>query len=193
MIPSLARVFVATTLVFGLNALAQPRVRPKVAPAKTTYSSPVQQSYRADFDYELQTMLSGGGLTTQKIAGDTTTQIGAQASVTKVIKSNIQIGAEAEFYNESGRGGSSYFQALGLGVYNFDSNLKESLYGKVGAGMLNVINVKGKNEAKFAFLFGIGKRILVMDKVAYTPEARVIMVDGSTRLQIMALNFSLFY
>ncbi len=197
MIQTAVRVVTIITMAFGLSAFAQQRLKPKAAaPAKQqqqTYSAPVHQYYNADFEYELQTMMSGGGLESKKIAGETTTQIGLQAAVTKVVRGNIQVGVEAEFYNESGRGGSSYFQALGLGVYNFDKNLKESLYGKVGLGMLNVINEKGKNEAKFAIMFGGGKKIPLMDKVAYTPEVRVIMVDGSTRFQILALNFSLFY
>ncbi len=185
------QILTISTLVFSANAFAQKKGTSK-SPVVAT-PAPVQQSYYADFDWELQTMLSGGGLQSLKKGGETSTIIGAQASITKVIRSNIQAGAEAEFYNESGGGGSSYFQILGIGVYNFDNNLKDSFYAKAGLGMLNVINDKFKNESKVGFLVGVGKRILLMDKVAYTPEGRLIVVDGGTRLQILALNFSLFY
>lgn len=189
----------ATTLivfVLGLASIAKsaPPVAKTTKPTiPTLTSAPVQQSYYADFDYELHTGPTSGGMETYKKGSESITAIGAQASVTKIIRNNIQAGAEAKFLNESGGGGSSYFQFMALGVYNFDNNLKESLYAKAGLGMVNIINDKFKNESKVAIMLGGGKRFLVMDKVAYTPEARVIMVDGSTLFQILALNFSLFY
>lgn len=178
------------TIIFSFNAMAQKKAS---RPATQVAPAPVQQSYYADFDWELQTMNTGGGLSSFKAGGETNTVIEAAASVVKVIRSNIQVGAEAHFYNQSGGGGSSYFEVLGVGVYNFDNNLKDSFYAKAGLGMLNVINDKFKNESKIGFLVGAGKRILLMDKVAYTPEGRLVVVDGGTRFQIMALNFSLFY
>ena len=199
MIKMSARLAAIITLSFGISVLAKPappvKAKPAAASAKvsTTSTSPVQESYFADFEYELQTMLSGAGIESRKIGTETYTIIEAQASLTKVIKSNIQAGAEAHFLNQSGGGGASYFEIMALGFYNLDNNLKESLYGKAGLGMLNVINEKGKNESKFGVLLAGGKRVPVMDKVAYTPEVRIILVDGSTRFQIMVLNFSLFY
>jgi hypothetical protein len=202
MIKTTVRALTVVTLAFGLNAAAKPTAAPTTAtkvktapaPAKSTVATtPVQESYFANFEYEMQTSLSRGGIESLKKGGETTTVIGAQASITKVIKNNIQAGAELQFFNESGGGGSSYFEVMGVGIYNLDNNLKESLYGKVGLGMLNVVNDKFKNEAKFAFMIGGGKRIPVMEKIAYTPEVRIIVVDGATRFQILALNFSLFY
>lgn len=189
MIKSAVRILTVFTLAFGLNAVAQKKG------SKPTFSmpAPVQQSYYADFEWELQTMLSGGGLQSLKKGGETSTIISAQASLTKVIRSNIQAGGEAKFYNESGGGGSSYFELMAVGVYNFDNNLKDSFYAKAGLGMLNVINSTFKNESKLGFLVGGGKRMLIFDKVAYTPEGRLIVVDGGTRFEILALNFSLFY
>lgn len=184
-----------TVLSFGFSplALAQKGAK-KPTPVKPMgISAPVQQSYYADFEYELQTSYSNGGLRSYKASGETNTVIEAAASLTKVVKSNIQAGADVGFYNQSGGGGSSYFEGLGVAVYNFDNNLKESLYAKVGLGMLNVVGDKGKNESKFGFMIGGGKRILLMDKVAYTPDVKVTVVDGGTRFQIMALNFSLFH
>jgi hypothetical protein len=195
MIKFAVRLLPLVVLSFGMNAWAQ-KSKAKTAsqaPAKQVVSTPVQQSFYADFEYELQTTLTGGGLESLKKGGETTTVINFQASVTKVIRSNLQAGVEAQFFNESGGGGSSYFEVLGVGLYNFDNNLKESLYAKAGLGMLNVINDKFKNEAKFAFLVGGGKRIPILDRVTYTPEARIIVVDGGTRFQVMALNFSILY
>jgi len=179
------------TLAFSFNAFAQKKGG-KPAP-QVVAAAPVQQSFYADFEWELQTMNTGGGISSFKAGGETNTVIEAAASVVKVIKSNIQAGVEAHFYNQSGTGGSSYFEVLGVGIYNFDNNLKDSFYAKAGLGMLNVINDKFKNESKVGFLVGAGKRIPLMDKVAYTPEGRLVVVDGGTRFQIMALNFSLFY
>lgn len=178
------------TMAFSFNAMAQKKIS---RPAAPTMSAPVQQSYYADFEWELQTMNTGGGISSYKAGGETYTMIEAAASVVKVIKSNIQAGVEAHFLSQSGGGGSSYFEVLGVGVYNFDNNLKESFYAKAGLGMLNTINDKGQNESKIGLMVGAGKRILLVDKVAYTPEARLIAIGGETRFQIMALNFSLFY
>lgn len=178
------------TMAFSFNAMAQKKAS---RPATQVAPAPVQQSYYADFDWELQTMNTGGGISSFKAGGETNTVIEVAASVVKVIRSNIQAGAEAHFFNQSGGGGSSYFEVLGIGVYNFDNNLKDSFYAKAGLGMLNVINDKFKNESKVGFMVGAGKRIPLLDKVAYTPEGRLIVVDGGTRFQIMALNFSIFY
>ena len=191
MMKSAIQVLTFFTLIFNANAFAQKKsgVKQPIAPTP----APVQQSYYADFDWELQTMNTGGGISSFKAGGETNTVIEAGAAITKVIRSNIQAGVEANFYNQSGGGGSSYFQIMGIGVYNFDNNLKNSFYAKGGLGMLNAINDKFKNESKIGFMVGAGKRILLMDKVAYTPEGRLVIVDGGTRFQIMALNFSLFY
>lgn len=190
----MVRLFAVITLAFGLSAFAQKGKKPVPAakPVVVT-TAPVQQSFYADFEYELQTTLTGGGLESLKKGGETTTVISAGASITKVVRNNIQAGAEANFFNESGGGGSSYFEIMGVGLYNFDNNLKESLYAKAGLGMLNVINDKFKNESKVGFMIGGGKRISLADKIAYTPEVRIIVVDGGTRFQVMALNFSLFH
>jgi len=193
MIKSAVQFLTIFTLVFSANALAQKKGGVKHPVTSTPAPAPVQQSYYADFDWELQTMNTGGGISSFKAGGETNTVIEAGVAVTKVIRSNIQAGVEASFYNQSGGGGSSYFQILGIGVYNFDNNLKDSFFAKGGLGMLNVINDKFKNESKIGFMVGAGKRIPLMDKVAYTPEGRLIIVDGGTRFQILALNFSLLY
>lgn len=166
------------------------------SPSKSTTAAsppPVQESYFADFEYEIQSMLTGGGIQSLKKGGETSTIISAQAAATKIIKNNIQAGAEVSFYNESAGGGSSYFEIMGVGVYNFDNNLKQSIYAKAGLGMMNVINDKYKNESKLGIMVGGGKRIPIMDKIAYTPELRIILVDGGTRFEIQALNFSVFW
>lgn len=197
-----AQILTHIVLAFGLNVIPQPVIakpvgqqknKPTPIQVRPTTSSPVQESYFADFEYELQTAFTRGGIESTKVGGETSTIIGAQASVTKVIKNNIQAGAEAQFYNASGGGGSSYFEVMGIGIYNLDNNLKESLYAKAGLGMINVVNSDSKNESKLAILVGGGKRIPLMEKVAYTPEVRITLVDGTTRFQILALNFSLFY
>ncbi len=195
MIKVTIRALFVAMMIFGLNTMAKTAAKTKPAAATTTKTSttPVQESYFADFEYELQTGLSRGGIQSFKAGGETNTIIEGEASITKVIRSNIQAGAEAHFYNQSGGGGSSYFEVMAIGIYNLDNNLKESLYGKAGVGMLNIVNDKFKNESKIGFMVGGGKRIPLMDKVAYTPEGRLIIVDGGTRFQILALNFSLFY
>ncbi len=189
MIKVSVRLFSVVILACGLIVSAAPAKKVNSAPTP----SPVRETYYGNFEYELQTGITGGGIESKKIANETNTIVEGQASVTKVIKSNIQIGAEAHFMNQSGGGGSSYFEILGLGIYNFDTNLKDSLYAKFGAGMLNIVNDKSKNEAKPAFMIAGGKRIPVLDRVAYTPEGRIVIVDGTTRFQILALNFSIFY
>lgn len=160
--------------------------------SSSTFSSPVQESYYAGFDYELQTALSQGGLQTYKAGGDTMTVIELGVSLSKVIKNNIQAGGEVHLFNSSGAGSSSYLEFMGFGVYNFDNDLKQSLYAKGGVGMQNVIGNSG-NESKFALMIGGGKRMYVLEKFTYNPEARIVMVDGTTRIQLILLNFSLLF
>lgn len=181
--------------VLGLTQVAFSKTVGKPAPAKSsssTFSSPVQESYYAGFEYELQTAISQGGLQTYKAGSDTVTLIDLGISLSKVIKNNIQAGGEAHMYNLSGAGSSSYFEFMGFGVYNFDNDLKQSLYAKAGLGMQNVVGTKG-NESKFALMIGGGKRMYVLEKFTYNPEARIVMVDGTTRIQLILLNFSLLF
>lgn len=191
---SLLFVLLSLCQVSFAQSKSSPKLKSTVAPkTTTTYSSPVQESYFAGFEYELQTSLSSAAFQTYKRGSDSYTSLEAQASLSKVIKNNIQAGGEAHISNTSGGGSSSYFEFMGFGVYNFDHDLKQSLYAKGGVGIQNVINDKGSNEAKFAFMVGGGKRILVLDRFTYNPEARIVMVDGTTRIQILLLNFSLLY
>jgi hypothetical protein len=185
-------------VVLGLTsfAFAKPAAKPAPAPSSSksssVFSSPVHESYFAGFEYELQTALSNGGLLSYKQGGSTYTVIEAGVSLSKVIKNNIQAGGEVHLYNSSGGASSSYLEFMGFGVYNFDTDLKQSVYAKAGVGMLNVVGDKG-NESKIGFMIGGGKRMLVLEKFTYNPEARITMVDGTTRIEIILLNFSLLF
>lgn len=185
-------------LVLGLTsvAIAKPPGKPSSATSSSkssgAFSSPVHESYFAGFEYELQTMLSSGGFHTYKQGSDTLTVIDAGVSLSKVIKNNIQAGGEVHIYNSSGGTSSSYLEFMGFGVYNFDTDLKQSVYAKAGVGMLNVVGTKG-NESKLGLMIGGGKRMLVLEKFTYNPEARITMVDGTTRIDILLLNFALLF
>lgn len=186
-------------VVLGLTsfAFAKPAAKPAPAPSSSksssVFSSPVHESYFAGFEYELQTALSNGGLQSFKQGGNTYTVIEAGVSLSKVIKNNIQAGGEVHLFNSSGGASSSYLEFMGFGVYNFDTDLKQSVYAKAGVGMLNTVNDKGSNESKFGLMIGGGKRMLVLEKFTYNPEARITMVDGTTRIDIILLNFSLLF
>ncbi|MCB0370048.1 MAG: hypothetical protein KDD45_11650 [Bdellovibrionales bacterium] len=178
-------------IVLSISSLSFAQRRDAKRPM--TRMSPVQSPYFAGFEYELQTALSNGGIYTYKANDNNYTVIDAQVSLSKVIKSNIQAGAEAHLNNTSGGGSSSYFEIMGFGVYNFDSDLKQSLYAKGGLGLQNIVNSKGSNESKLAIMVGGGKRILILNRLTYNPEARLVLVDNTTRLNILLLNFSLLF
>ena len=86
-------------LIFGISAFAKESIAVGPTKSKTTSaparaSAPVQESYYANFDYELQTALSRGGIESKKAGGETNTIVEGQVSLTKVIKNNIQVGAD---------------------------------------------------------------------------------------------------
>lgn len=190
---SLVLVVLGLTSFAGAKSVAKPAPSPGPSKSSSAFSSPVHESYFAGFEYELQTMLSSGGLHSFKQAGTTYTVIDAGVSLSKVIKNNIQAGGEVHLFNSSGGASSSYLEFMGFGVYNFDTDLKQSIYAKAGVGMLNTVNDKGSNESKLGLMIGGGKRMLVLEKFTYNPEARITMVDGTTRIDIILLNFSLLF
>ncbi|MCK6597059.1 MAG: hypothetical protein L6Q37_01740 [Bdellovibrionaceae bacterium] len=179
-------------LILALTTIVSAKT--KVNSSKNSaFQSPVIDSYYGGFEYELQTSFSGASLNTYKSGGSNITEIDAEVSLSKLIKNNIQAGGYVHLRNLSGGDSYSFLEFLGFGVYNFDNDLKQSLYAKAGLGMLNVLNDKFKNESKLAIMFGGGKRILVLEKFTYNPEVRVTLVDGATRIQLMFLNFSLLF
>lgn len=183
-------------LMLGSNSIAQGtsgKGKPAATKSTNTYYSPVQESYYAGFEYELQTAFSEAQISSYKAGGSNFTVVEAGVSLSKIIKNNIQAGGEVHLFNSSGGSSSSYLEFMGFGVYNFDNDLKQSLYAKGGLGIQNVINDRGNNESKFALMLGLGKRLLVLEKFTYNPEARIVMVDGTTRFQVVLLNFSLLF
>lgn len=193
---NISSVFVLLSLSLALTPFSFAKGKPSGSTQKPASSliSPVQDSYLAGFDYELQTALSRSEISTYKQGSASLTQIEAQVSLSKVIKNNIQAGGEVHLNNLSGGGYSSnYLEAMGFGVYNFDTDLKESLYAKAGIGIQNVVNDKGGNEAKVGIMVGGGKRIRLLEKFTYNPEARIVLVAGETRVNILLLNFSLLF
>ncbi|MNT41453.1 hypothetical protein D3C72_1778130 [compost metagenome] len=116
------------------------------------------------------------------------------------LKDGFQVGAEGQFTNLNDdasptRKSATIFDIVGLGVYNFQNDLKESFYGKAGLGLYSVINDDGDGyESKFGLMFAAGKRFPLFPSVTYTPEIRFVKKgDIDMGLEINFLNFGIYW
>ncbi len=186
-----------TVTFFNQATLAKPSSKAS-APVRTSSPAPaipMMNSWSSEEVYEIQSSLSGGQYDATKSGTTSVTALNAKLSIAKLIKNNIQGGAELSFYNESGGAVSrSYFQIAGFGVYNLTSILKDTYYVKGGLGLFNTINDTGKDESKFGFFAGGGKRIPLWNQITYSPEARIWKIGSQDMtFSIYFLNLSLFF
>jgi opacity protein-like surface antigen len=152
------------------------------------------------FTNEIQTNLSGGFFHSgnQCKDCDSGSAISAALSYLRYLKDNFQVGGEAainilsEEYSGTGDSATT-FKIVGVGVYNFDADLKNALYAKLGVGLYPVID-DGDWETQFGFFLGGGKRFSWIGNVSYTPELRLTKAgDLDMAVDIYFLNFSLLW
>jgi opacity protein-like surface antigen len=149
---------------------------------------------------ELQTNLSGGLFHSgnQCKDCDSGSVISASLSYLRYLKDNFQVGGEAainilsEEYSGTGDSATT-FKLVGVGVYNFDADLKNAIYAKAGVGLYPVID-DGDWETQFGFFIGGGKRFSWLGNVSYAPEIRLTKAgDLDMAVDIYFLNFSLLW
>lgn len=191
-------IILALSLTLSQISLAQSKSKKAVSPTLTPVKSePAHSAYSSGFsssyssyssdEKEIQVGLGHGSL----VAVGSTTTIDARASFAKKYDSQFQIGGEGSYYSTSG---VSSFEIFGFGNYNLDTDLKNSLYGKAGAGMFSVSNATGGRDSKFGFMIGGGKRLPLWDRIAYNPEVRIYKKgDADTITELQFLNLSIMY
>jgi hypothetical protein len=165
-------------------------------------SSPSYSSYGAPQN-EITTYLTRGAFVSEKSCKDcdTGTTIDLGVAYNYYVKDGWQVGGEARIQLLSEEVpaalGSSrtLIDLVGVGTYNFQSDLKSSFFAKAGVGLYSVPNddLDGY-ETQFGFFLGGGKRFQIMDSITYTPELRLVKRgEIDMGIEIALINFSLFW
>lgn len=128
------------------------------------------------------------------------TNITASASYLRYLTDGWQVGGEGGLQilskEWSGTGDSKTLVTLvAIGAYNFQSDIKSSLYAKAGIGLYPVLNSTASNyDTQLGFFIGGGKRFQILNGITYTPELRLEKHgDLDLGVNIAFLNFSLFW
>lgn len=159
-------------------------------------------SYGSSISYanenEIITNFTHGSLVTGKATTDspTRTVITIAGGYLRTVNANVQAGAQAQIQSYSGGGDSETLLTLvGLGVYNFDTNFKQSFFVQGGLGIYPVLKSDGTgHESKFGFLVGGGKRFPIWGNVNYIPTASLVKKgDLDIGFDIQFLNFSIMF
>ena len=130
-------------------------------------------SYMGSYVHEIDTTLTTGGYTSEKAYkdADTGTNLGASIAYLHYLKDGFQVGGEVKVASISkeisGTGDSeTVFDLVGVGVYNFQNDLKESFYGKAGIGLYSILNDdRDGYETAFGFMIAGGKRFALFPSV----------------------------
>lgn len=162
------------------------------------YTSPSSYASSVSYGYsnEIITNFSHGTLTSgQNVkGGSTVTTIDIQGKYLRTFNANIQIGGLAGLQSLSGTKSQTLLTALGIGVYNFDTNIKQSFFVEGGAGIFPVLNTTGDFESKFGLYVGGGKRFPIWERVSYIPTAAIVKKgDLDMGFDIQFLNFSIMF
>ncbi|WP_413288946.1 hypothetical protein [Bdellovibrio sp. HCB337] len=147
---------------------------------------------------EIITNFTSGSLLSGKQCKDcdSSTNITIQGMYLRTITAEWQGGAQAGIQSISGGGGQTLLTLVGLGVYNFDTNFKESFFAMGGLGIYPVIKDDGSGdyESKFGFTIGGGKRFPLWGSVNYIPTVAIVKKgDLDIGFDIEFLNFSIMF
>lgn len=195
-------------LAFAVAAQAKPAKVPGAKVSKTTaseskdYTTSSYSSYGGSYTHEFATNLTQGFYQSGKACKDCSTgsNLTVSASYLHYWKDNMQYGAEGSIRmlskELSGSGSSeTLLDILGIGAYNFDSDLKNSIYAKAGVGLYSVPKETGTGyENKFGLFVGVGKRFSWMNNISYNPELRLVKRgDIDFAIDIALLNFAIHW
>lgn len=165
---------------------------------KTSFSVSSVQS-ASGYGNEIQIgSVGNGSLLSEKQGTNTVTTIGARASYsylfTNFADGHFQAGGEGRFTSVSGGASYSAFDAIGFATWNLDTDLKDSWYGKGGAGLFNVPNATGGTDSKFGFFVAGGVRVPILGNINYNPEIRLYKKgDLDPSFEVLFLNASVFF
>jgi hypothetical protein len=170
-----------------------------VASAKD-YTSSSFTSYSSQPLNEVTTNLTQGyffsGNRTKN--GDSGTDIMVSASYLRYLTDGWQVGGEgglrivSKQLSDTGDS-ETLITLVAIGAYNFESDIKSSLYAKAGVGLYPVRDGADYNS-QLGFFVGGGKRFQIFNGITYTPELRLEKKgDLDMGVSIAFLNFSLFW
>ena len=174
----------------------------KAAPAERSYASENSFLAGGSNDNEFETMMTNGLFTSEKLCKNcntgTTFDIGA--SYLHYLRDGFQVGGEGRLRllsKEVSVSGNSetLLDLAAVGAYNFQSDLKNSIFVKAGVGIYSVEkdNADGY-ESKLGLFVGAGKRFALWNNVSYTPELRLVKKgDIDMGIEIALLNFSVIW
>lgn len=197
-------VIAALALTFSFSADAK-MPGTKVSKPTTTerqYASSGSYSYGGSYTHEITTNLSRGFFQSGKECKncESGTNLTLTGSYLRYWKDSIQWGAEGGLRmlskEASGTGDSeTLFDIMGIGAYNFQSDLKNAIYAKAGIGLMSVLKDDGSDyENKLSLFVGAGKRFAWFGNVSYSPELRLVKRgDIDLAIQIDIVNFSLYW
>lgn len=146
---------------------------------------------------EIITNFTHGSLVTGKVTKDSPnyTTITISGAYLRTVNANVQAGAQAQIQSISGGNSETLLTLVGLGVYNFDTNFKQSFFVQGGLGIYPLLKEDGSgHESKFGFLIGGGKRFPIWGNVNYIPTASLVKKgDLDIGFDIQFLNFSIMF
>ncbi len=127
--------------------------------------------------------------------GSSVTTIDIQGKYLRVWNADVQVGGMVGLNSVSGGGSRTLLTALGIGIYNFDTNIKQAFFVEGGVGIYPVLNDTSlEYESKFGFYFGGGKRFPIWERVSYVPSASLVKKgDLELAFDIQFLNFSIMF
>lgn len=155
-----------------------------------------------DFTNEIMTNLTNGYFASEKACKDcdTGSTLDLGVSYLRFVQDGMQVGGEGRIRSlskeVSGTGDSkTLIDIAAVGAYNFDADLENSFYGKVGVGFYSVLkNDRSDYENKLGLFVGVGKRFALFHAVTYTPELRLVKKgDIDVGIELALLNFSIHW
>ncbi|MBK9323225.1 MAG: hypothetical protein IPM97_09845 [Bdellovibrionaceae bacterium] len=161
-----------------------------------TGSSAYGSSVSFGHSNEIITNFSRGTLYSGKSTtnGSSVTTIDIQGKYLRVWNANVQVGGMVGLYSTSGGVSRTLLTALGIGIYNFDTNIKQAFFAEGGVGIYPVLNSAGDYDSKFGFYIGGGKRFPIWERVSYIPSASLVKKgDLDFAFDIQFINFSIMF
>lgn len=204
-IASVAVVAMAFTSVAGAKTKSSPMTVAKEAPGtERSYASSSSAPFFAGGSdaNEFSTLLTRGLFSAEKPCKDcdsgTTFDIGA--SYLHYLQDGWQVGGEGRLQILSkevspSRKSTTLLDIAGVVNYNFQSDLKNSIFAKGGIGFYSVLNDSQDGyDTKLGFFIAAGKRFALWHNVSYAPELRLVKKgDIDMGVEIALLNFSVIW
>lgn len=160
------------------------------SPGTSAYGSSIAYGY----NNEIITNFTSGTLISGKACANcsSVTSIQLQAAYLRTMNANVQAGG---WVNINNTGSDTLFTLVGLGVYNFETDFKNSFFAQGGLGIYPVPKSIGPGyESKFGFMIGAGKRFPLWDRVNYIPTLSLEKRgDLDISFVIQLINFSIMF